>query len=141
MHQQPASRDIGCAGPVTAVNGFLPVHKHLAIPGVGIYEQSRIGKRFVRRHGGAEPDDFRTLGWNASGAEPVGSAGARIGRSGFAARRIAFVEEPGAIETRRSAGAVRDNHLGAHQTRRSKKKERHREELTGTAQWTMASRG
>ena len=128
-------------GQLLQSTAFCPFTNTWQSLGVGIYEQSRIGKRFVRRHGGSEPDDVRTLGRNGSGAEPVSSARARIGRGEFAARRIAFVEEPGTIETRRSAGAVRDNHLGTHQTRRSKKKERHREELTGTAQWTMASRG
>jgi hypothetical protein len=141
MDQQPAPRVICCAGPVAAVSGFLPVHEHLAILSIGLDKQSRIGKRFVRRQSGAEPDDIGALSWNAPSSEPVSSARARIGRGGFAARRIAFVEKPGTIEKRRSAGIVRNNHLGAHQTRRSKKKERHRKELTGTAQRTRASRG
>ena len=134
MDQQPAPRVICCAGPVAAVGGFLPVHEYLAILSIGIDEQSGIGKRFVRRHGGAEPDDIGALGWSAFGAEPVSSARARIGGSDLAARRIAFVEKPGTVETRRFVGAVRHDRLGASERRNGERDQCQCNKETGTAQ-------
>src|SRR6516225_106331 len=98
MHQQPAAPPFRRAGPVAAIGCFLPVHKDLAVTGVGIHKQGCIGELFVRRDGGAEPDDFGALRWSGFGPEPVSSAGAWIGACELIARRITFVEEPRTIE-------------------------------------------
>ena len=117
MHEQPATRGTCCARPSATLGRVLPVHKHLAITRVGIHKQSWIGELFVRRHGGAKPDDFGALDWNVCGAERVGSTLPRIVGAGCAARRIAFVEKPRTIEARGTARTVRHDRLGTTERR------------------------